>query len=56
MVVFPHNAFPTTNNLFLLGYLIANQIPGAPIFPENVPYQEKQSISIGSTVQTLNLN
>jgi len=46
MVVFPHNAFPITNSLFLLGYHIANQIPGAQIFLENVPYQEKQSISM----------
>jgi len=41
MVVFPHNAFPTTNSLFLLCYHIANQIPGAQIFPVNVPYMEK---------------
>jgi len=46
MVVFPHNALPTTNSLFLLGYHIANQIPGAYVFPENVPYLEKQSISM----------
>jgi len=42
MVVFPHNAFPTTNSLILLGYHIANQIPGAQISPQNVPYLEKQ--------------
>lgn len=38
--------FPTTNSLFLLGYYIANWIPGAQVFPKNVPYLEKQSISI----------